>query len=421
MQARKSLVMNKNCRVLYVSYNGALEEIVPSQVIPYLRELAKGGYDFTLLTFEKKQRLKEEGKCGVMKVKDEFKEIGIKWHWLRYHKRMPILATSVDIFLGAIYVSYFVVIRKIRIVHARSIVPATMCLIAKLFGAKLVFDTRGLLAEEYVGGGHWKEGDLKYRLVKFFERFCLQAADAIVVLTKRHRAYLLNLPWRRNRITRMPIEIIPCCVDLERFKYVPKANQPENRENPKGDFIFAYLGKIGKHYMLKEMLDFLKSAFEILPNSRFMIITQTNQQQILDIISRNRMDSERVIIKKPVYNQIPSLICNADAGIFFINPYKKFGSSPIKLGEFLGCGIPVIINNDIGDTEELVSSNRVGVVLREFSHNDYNRILLEFFELSKEPEALRKRCRKTAEEHLSLGMGVSRYDAIYKGVGRCIA
>ena len=414
-------MLSTNRRVLYVSYNGALEEIVPSQVIPYLRELTKGGYDFTLLTFEKKQRLKEEGRYGVIKIKNEFKEIGINWHWLHYHKRMPILATSLDIFLGAIYVSYFVIIRKIRIVHARSIVPAVMCLTAKLFGAKLVFDTRGLLAEEYVGGGHWKEGGLKYRLVKFFERLCLQLADAIVVLTKRHRAYLLNLPWCRNRVAKAPVEIIPCCVDLERFKYIPKGHQPDNRKSPQSDFIFAYLGKIGKHYMLREMLDFLKIAFEILPNSKFMIITQTNQQQILDIVSTNRLDSKRVIIKKPAHNQIPSLICGADAGIFFINSYKKFGSSPIKLGEFLSCGIPVIINSDIGDTEDLVSSNRVGVVLRKFSDNDYNRILFEFLELSKESEALRKRCRKTAEDYLSLGMGVRRYDAIYKSVGKCIA
>ena len=40
-------------RILYISYNGALEPLGQSQVLPYLRELVGHGLEFTLLTFEK--------------------------------------------------------------------------------------------------------------------------------------------------------------------------------------------------------------------------------------------------------------------------------------------------------------------------------------------------------------------------------
>ena len=38
-------------RVLFISYNGMLDPLGQSQVIPYLRELAKRGVRFTLAEF----------------------------------------------------------------------------------------------------------------------------------------------------------------------------------------------------------------------------------------------------------------------------------------------------------------------------------------------------------------------------------
>ena len=40
-------------RVLFISYNGMLDPLGQSQVIPYLRELSKRGVRFTLLSFER--------------------------------------------------------------------------------------------------------------------------------------------------------------------------------------------------------------------------------------------------------------------------------------------------------------------------------------------------------------------------------
>ena len=42
----------------------------------------------------------------------------------------------------------------------------------------------------------------------------------------------------------------------------------------------------------------------------------------------------------------------ADAG-YFIKPLVKIASCPTKFGEYLACGLPVIINKGIGDTEGL--------------------------------------------------------------------
>jgi hypothetical protein len=43
----------KGKRVLYISYNGMLDPLGQSQVIPYLRELSTLGVRFTLLSYER--------------------------------------------------------------------------------------------------------------------------------------------------------------------------------------------------------------------------------------------------------------------------------------------------------------------------------------------------------------------------------
>ena len=47
-------------KVLYISYDGMTDPLGQSQVLPYLCGLSKSGYQFTILSFEKKQRLKNE-------------------------------------------------------------------------------------------------------------------------------------------------------------------------------------------------------------------------------------------------------------------------------------------------------------------------------------------------------------------------
>ena len=49
----------------------------------------------------------------------------------------------------------------------------------------MIFDVRGLMAEEYVDAEHWREGGVPYRITKATERRILAKTDAVVTLTER--------------------------------------------------------------------------------------------------------------------------------------------------------------------------------------------------------------------------------------------
>ena len=93
--------MQNKANILYLSYNGLLEPILPSQAVPYLTELAKRGFCTTLLTYEKKRDLERLGPEKLSRLKDTLAGDGITWRHLKYHKNPPFLSTLFDLGVGA--------------------------------------------------------------------------------------------------------------------------------------------------------------------------------------------------------------------------------------------------------------------------------------------------------------------------------
>src|SRR5262245_25575301 len=118
-------------RVLFISYNGMLDPLGQTQVIPYLRELAKRGVQFTLLSFERATAFASEGIGKREELKQQLHEQGIEWHWLRYHQRPSVPATIYDVIAGIRKAKKLIRRNRIGLVHARSHIPATIALALK--------------------------------------------------------------------------------------------------------------------------------------------------------------------------------------------------------------------------------------------------------------------------------------------------
>ena len=409
--------MTNRTRVLYISYNGATEPVANSQVMPYLKGLAAKGYEIDLLTFEKKESVLRKAANAAI-LKKELDDSGIRWLELRYHKSPTLLATAFDILCGIVYSAYRIVRRRYDIVHARQVVPAAMCVMLKpFFKIRWIFDMRGLVAEEYVGHGAWKEGDIKFRLVKWFEKKALMSADHIVVLTRRHKEAVESLPYMARKDTE--VSVIPCCVDTARFTPVAEDFRKEAAKRlglPNG-FILLYLGSLGTCYFLDEMLRFFKKLKERDPEAMFLFLTNYDAAEIAAKAQTAGVekDSVRVMFAEP--SEVHRWVAQADAGIYFINTYKKFGSCPIKTGEYLASGLPIVINAGIGDGDSFVKERKIGVVVEDFNDREYEGALGKLFSLLKE-DGIRDRCRRSAEESMSLSYGLDLYNGIYKSICR---
>ncbi len=401
-------------KALYICYFGVGEPLVQTQVIPYLRELAKDGHKLALLTFESNHPDLERDAL----VRSELAEQGIDWHRLRYHKRFSVVATAYDIFLGALFVRRFIGSERPDILHGRVHVPTLMGALGRRLSRhkpKLLFDIRGFFPEEYTDAGVWPEGGWLYRSVKRVERWLLKEADGFVVLTEKAREILFpeSAETGFDRSGR-PVEVIPCCVDLTRFDGADADSRRQVRtELGIGDrFVMTYVGAFGGWYLTEETADFFGALKKHRPDAYALILTQSPPAMIESLLRQRGYGDDDFMIAKVHPTEIARYLSAADAAVSFIKRcYSKQASSPTKNAEYLACGLPIIANSGIGDVDLLIRDNQVGAIVEDLSPEGYLRALLDIERIGQISDV----CRTTAREQFDLAaVGGARYRRLYQ-------
>jgi glycosyltransferase involved in cell wall biosynthesis len=418
MKARVAAMPLKERSVLFISYNGMLDPLGQSQVIPYLRELSKRGVRFTLLSFERAAAFEPEGVARCEKLRGQLAEDNIEWHWLRYHQTPSLPATVYDVLAGIRYARRLVRRNRIGMVHARSHIPATIALsLKKTFGLKMIFDLRGLLAEEYADAGHWKEDSFPYRLTKRMERRFFAASDGIVTLTEA--IWPIIKEWDGLRGREIAHEVIPCCADLERFRFDSKLRAARRAElGLEKSFVLVYSGSIGGWYLMEEMADFFAALSKRCEDAHFLWLTPGGHDRIHALMKARALSDRRYTIRASAPADVPSYLSASDAGLAFIKPcFSKLASSPTKTAEYLACELPIIINAGVGDSDLLVTREKVGALVIDFNEQEYGRAAAQVFDMLADVEKIRRHTRSVAERLFNVrGIGLERYARLYDNV-----
>jgi len=404
-------------RVLFISYNGMLDPLGHSQVLPYLRELAKRGVRFTLLSFERPKAFTAEGVAHCEQLREQLKAEGIEWHWLRYHRRPSIPATIYDVMAGYRKAGALVRRNRIEMVHARGHIPATIALALKRrFGIKMIFDLRGLMAEEYVDAEHWREGGVPYRMTKATERRILAATDGIVTLTER--IWPIIKEWQGLRGRAVHHEVIPCCVDLSLFKFSDEERVRRRSELGLGDRLtMVYSGSLDGWYLTEQMADFFTSFLKQNPEAHLMWLTTGSHDRVRELMRARDVGADNFSVRAVASGDVASYLAAADVGLAFIKRcMSKIASSPTKNGEYLACGLPLVINAGVGDSDLLIDEWKAGVLIDDFNEDDFVKAAREIENIVREP-GVRDRAREVAEKVFNLETTAGeRYASLYEKV-----
>ena len=396
-------------RALYISYSSLDDPLIRTQVVAYLAGLAERGHTIHLLTFE--NRLQPAGRRSI---EAELGRQGIVWHPLRYHKRPSLPATLLDVSLGAIAAARIARRHRLQAIHARNHVPMAMALMARrLTNCRLIFDVRGLMADEYVDAGLWKKGGLPYRLTEWVQRLGLRRADGLTMRTEAVRPFLSQAKAGGDTTV-----VIPACADLEQIGRQLGERDAVRAELGLGERpTMVYVGKFTGWYMEREMADFLAVARRARPGLFLLIVTQADSKPMVRELGRRGIEPGDYRVLGSAPDELGRYLAAADFGISFVRPcFSKISSSPTKIGEYLAAGLPVVSSAGIGDVDTLLRDNRVGVLVSDFSEPGYEAATEALRVLCEDP-GLRDRCRAVARAELSLqDVGIPRYDLLYRRI-----
>lgn len=402
-------------RALYISQNGMAENLGQSQVLPYLRGLVARGAEIDVVSFELASLPRERrDELGA-----ELAREGMRWHPLvrTMGTSLPVklmeAAKGVDVALRTS------VRRRPDIIHGRSYFASAIGDAIRLLSprSKLLFDCRGMIGDEYIDAGHWTADRLEYRLVKRYEKRLFARADGVVVLTRA------LAEWLRERGAvpeRLPLSVIPCCVDMQRFRRNEDARLRIRRELGFEDAtVLVYAGSLGTWYREAEMARFIAAAKARARRVAFLCLTHSDSTSFKALLTENGLSAEEMVIRRVPPRDMPDWLSVADIGLSFIqSSFSKKGSSPTKVAEYLACGNVAVLNGDIGDQADLKSERESCVVLDDFSDASIARALDRALALAGQPTAERVASTvSTARRHFGLEeVGVSRYLALYEAL-----
>ncbi len=380
-------------KALYITYDGLSDPLGQSQILPYLKGLSKD-VSWTVLSFEKKKA----PKFLIQKISEELTNYQIRWIKITYYERL--LFKIYGIFIG--FISVIFRFSRYHVIHVRSYMAAMVGLpLKKIFRSKFIFDMRGFWPEERVEGGLWKKNSLIFKIMKFLEKKYIQKANHIVVLTSKAKQILLNPDL--YSVT-CPVSVIPTCVDRDMFK--PSFNKNKV-------LTLCYMGSIGTWYKLNEMISFFNIFKIYYPHAILkLLINWTSWQR-----EKNKLEklvNSNIYIETVHYNDIPQKLNDVHVGLFFIEPtFSKQASCPTKLGEFLAAGIPVITNRGIGDCDEWIEKEKIGILVDDFTPKSYRDAATQVPQILMNSA---ERCQTFAKQHLSLEKGIQSYQNIFQKI-----
>lgn len=403
--------MKKLKQIVYCTYDGLLDPLGGSQIIPYINGLSENSnFKITIISFEKfKNKVQSQKLNRILSSKK------INWIPLVYNKKPPILSTLWDIFILKKNIRKTLKTQEIDLIHCRSYITSLVALhFKKKYKIPFIFDMRGFYADERVDGKLWNKNKFPYnKIYNFFkqkEKEFLQYTNYTISLTDNGKKEIES--W--NIPNQSPIKVIPCCSDENLFQTKNITNKREELGIKKDEFILSYVGSLGTWYMLDEMLDFFKVLNDKKPSAKFLFITKDNPNLVFSKAHQKGISKENLIIQPSSRELMPSYIGISDFSIFFILPvFSKKASSPTKMGEIMNLGIPIICNSGVGDVDKIMNECMPELIVKEFNEEEYKIIadlILEGFKVKKE------KIIRASVKYYSLEKGIQKYKDVYRDI-----
>jgi hypothetical protein len=360
----------------YVTIDSLSEGVGSSQISPLISLLSDSGLKIKLISYEKLS--------PSVQLSDYFKSIGVDWDSRPFgsHGLIGGLERLNNLRSG---------IPKTRLIHARSDIPAVSAIASHQ--APVLWDVRSLWADQKIVIQKNLINTVAYPLYRGLESVAARKSlgmstltSAVVpVLEKRHK----KLPQLRA--------VVPTAVNLNRFQL--------NVVMPvKAQALFS--GTFNDYYDLDLSRLFMQEfRKQISVETHWARPAESHRSQIgvgeSQVFPATQIGMAELI---PNYSFGVS-VCRLDAGP------SLTAAMPTKIGEFLACGRPMVVNKGLGDMDQFIAEFDAGVIL-DGSPDNLVESATKLASLVSDPETP-LRCRSLAEEYFSMEKGANRYLNLY--------
>lgn len=369
--------------LLFITWDSDSSNYLESLFLPILKGIQEeGGIICHIMQFSWADAVE------VKRIKDLAERMGLHYVHHPIHRRpMAVLGALWSVYQGVFHIRKYVEKHEISILMPRSTMPAMM--VNRLWDwlvnrqVRVIFDADGLPLEERVDFSGLKTNSGQYKLLKREERKIIKMANRVI--TRSKKSVNIHLETVGEHFADK-FFVVSNGRDEEMFKYDAKERAQVRGQLGlgKNETLWVYTGTLGKPYLVAEMLGLFEAFLSRGNQGKFLLLTRN----ISYLESRVSPELKaHLIVRKGEFSDIPRFLMAADLGLSLRSPAPSLaGLAPIKLGEYLLCGLPVLVSRDVGDTEGLLE----GKAFCFFYEKGKEATFLDWFENLKpiQPETI---------------------------------
>jgi len=227
--------------------------------------------------------------------------------------------------------------------------------LAGALGVPLIVEVNAPLALEdrtYRGGSGL--GDLAAAA----ERFTLTHADAVFVVSSPLRDHAVGLGVAAERV-----QVLPNGVDVELFFPGPRSPSVRKRWGLDGGPVIGFVGGYQPWHGVKQLPAVLERLLPRHPGLRLVIVGDGRGREDLerDVAARG-LGASTLITGSLPHDEVPALVREFDVAIApYTPPAHDFYFSPLKLFEYMSCGVAVAAPR-LGQIADVVHDGETGLL-----------------------------------------------------------
>jgi glycosyltransferase involved in cell wall biosynthesis len=194
---------------------------------------------------------------------------------------------------------------------------------------------------------------------RFGERPQLRASDLVACVSDEVAAELVRLGVSQHRIV-----VAPMAVDISRFNPEVDGREVRQRFGLDGRFVVGWTGSFRQFHGLEGALDAFGEVTAARPEAILLLVGDGAERQSLEARAQAAGLADSVVFTGSVgAADIPHYVAAMDVALVVAREGEQFHYSPLKLREYLACGVPVVGPN-LGEVARLLGDDGVGRVYR---------------------------------------------------------
>lgn len=338
-------------RTLFVTWDGPQVSYLESLFLPIFEALMEQGFPFDILQFRWGNRAQEK------RVRARCLANGIGYRSRPIHRGLGGLAPFATALSSGRAIKAAARHFGSDVIMPRSLMPALATLSVRHLNRPVVFDADGLQADERVEFAGLSPTGAVYRILRDVEAQIIRRS--VAVLTRSPAASEILLARAGPPVTRALFHTVANGRDVQAFcPGDDRTRHAVRQEIGVADDapLLIYAGSVGAQYQFDEAASLLRLVRARRDDVHLLTLSGSPEEATATLIAAGA-PPESFTVMRSAPDEVPRYLAAADVGIAFRTPsFSMQAVSPIKIAEYLLCGLPVVGNAEIGDTAAAVKA-----------------------------------------------------------------